>query len=281
VISDPSAIIVGDFNRDTKTDLAVANATPGAVSVLTNICSAVSAAVVSTSAASFSAASVSPESIVAAFGTNMATSTLVAGTVPLPTRLGGTTVIMVDENGVERVAPLFFVSAGQINYLVPPGMPLGRATVKAISGNGTIGLAEVTITQTAPGLFAANSDGRGVAAAFVIRVKTSGAQIFEQVAQFDVAQNKYVARPIVFGSEGDRIFLVLFGTGFRFASSPANVRVSLNGTNVPVLFAGAQPDFVGLDQVNLEIPRELPRGEISIVLTVDGRSANTLTITTQ
>src|SRR6185312_15416405 len=97
-------------------------------------------AVVSTSAASFSAASVSPESIVAAFGINLATSTLVAGTVPLPTKLAGTTLVTVDVTGVERLAPLFFVSAGQINYLVPPGMALGRGLVKAVSGNGTIGL---------------------------------------------------------------------------------------------------------------------------------------------
>jgi uncharacterized protein (TIGR03437 family) len=209
----------------------------------------------------------------------MATSTLVAGTVPLPTRLGGTTVTVIDENGVERLSPLFFVSSGQVNYLVPTGTPLGRASVKVVSGNGTISLGDVTITQTAPALFAANSDGKGVAAAIVIRVKTNGAQTVEQVARFDAAQGKFVANPIIFGSEGDRIFLVLFGTGFRF--SAANVRVALNGTNVPLLFAGAQPDFVGLDQTNLEVPRELPRGEVSIVLTVDGRSANTLTITTQ
>jgi len=45
----------------------------------------------------------------------------VAATVPLPTTLAGTTVRVRDSAGVERLGPLFFVSAGQINYQLPPG----------------------------------------------------------------------------------------------------------------------------------------------------------------
>jgi uncharacterized protein (TIGR03437 family) len=45
------------------------------------------------------------------------------------------------------------------------------------------------------------------------------------------------------------------------------------------LFAGPQGQFPGLDQVNLSLPQTLhTRGEIDVVLTVDGQVANTVRI---
>jgi uncharacterized protein (TIGR03437 family) len=49
--------------------------------------------------------------------------------------------------------------------------------------------------------------------------------------------------------------------------------------DAPVLFAGAQSQFAGLDQANLQISESLRgRGEVAIVLTVDGQTSNTTTI---
>lgn len=74
--------------------------------------------VTSVSAASFDKnALVAPESIVAAFGTDLATTVLSATTQPLPTSLAGTTVKVKDSANVERLAQLFFVSPGQVNYM--------------------------------------------------------------------------------------------------------------------------------------------------------------------
>jgi len=42
-----------------------------------------------------------------------------------------------------------------------------------------------------------------------------------------------------------------------------------------VLFADAAPGFVGLDQVNVRLSRALAgRGEVDVLLSVDGRAAN-------
>src|SRR5207244_5258607 len=71
--------------------------------------------VASVSAASFKLPPIASESIIAAFGSGMATETQIATTTPLPTSLAGTTVKFRDSAGVERLAPLFFVSSGQIN----------------------------------------------------------------------------------------------------------------------------------------------------------------------
>ena len=71
--------------------------------------------------------------------------------------------------------------------------------------------------------------------------------------------------------------MLLYGTGFRHHSGLNNVNVTINGANAEVLFAGAQGEFVGLDQCNVRLAASLAgSGEISIALTVDGKSSNTV-----
>jgi uncharacterized protein (TIGR03437 family) len=229
------------------------------------------------SAASFTGTSVASESIVAAFGAALATRTEVASTVPLPTVLAGTTVRVRDSAGVERLASLFFVSAGQINYAIPMGAALGMSTITITSGDGAVSTATVTIERVAPGLFAANSTGQGVAAAQVVRVKADGTQITEQVAVFDSASGQFIAAPIDFGPPGEELFLVLFGTGIRGRSNLVGVQLTVGGTSLEALFAGDQGSFIGLDQINARLLRSLAgRGQVNVVLLVDGKPANTL-----
>ncbi|MFN7622768.1 MAG: hypothetical protein ACK5RS_06430, partial [Acidobacteriota bacterium] len=64
---------------------------------------------VNVSAASYGNAALAPESIVAAFGTGLATATQAASDLPLPTTLAGTTVRVRDSANNEYLAPLFFV----------------------------------------------------------------------------------------------------------------------------------------------------------------------------
>ncbi|MEP7342177.1 MAG: SBBP repeat-containing protein [Acidobacteriota bacterium] len=235
--------------------------------------------VLSVSAASFTGASLASDSIVAAFGTGLATEIQAATSNPLPTTLAGTTVRVRDSAGLERAAPLFFVSPTQINYLIPSGMANGTATVTVINSNGDISSATMQIQNVAPGLFTADASGRGVAAAVVLRVKANGTQSYEPVAQFDPAQSKVVAVPIDLGAETDRVFLITYGTGLRYRNSLSTVSAKLGGTDTQVLFAGAQSDFAGLDQINVQLPRSLAgRGDVDVVLTVDGKVANTVNV---
>ncbi|MGE0127072.1 MAG: choice-of-anchor D domain-containing protein [Blastocatellales bacterium] len=233
----------------------------------------------SVSAASFSDLSLAPEAIAAAFGTGLATATSAASTIPLPTSLAGTTVKVRDSAGNERLAPLFFVSPNQINYQIPPGTIAGAATVTVTSGDGALSTGDVSIAETAPGLFAANANGQGAAAATVLRVRADGSRSFEPVAVFDPARNLFVATPIDLGPDSDQLFLILFGTGWRFRSSLPAVTCGIGGVNSEVLFAGAQGDFVGLDQMNVRLARSLAgRGEVDVVVIVDGKPANTVRI---
>jgi uncharacterized protein (TIGR03437 family) len=61
----------------------------------------------------------------------------------------------------------------------------------------------------------------------------------------------------------------------RFRGALETVKSKVGEVDAPVAFAGAQGSFVGLDQVNLLLPRALAgRGEVNVPLTVDGKSAN-------
>lgn len=226
------------------------------------------------SSASLRAEAVAPDSLVSAWGTNFSAYPMFAAGPP-PGTLNGTSVRVKDNACVERLAPLFFVSPTQINYLLPAETAPGAATVSVFNEAGAISIASIQISKIAPGLFSANANGQGVAAASVLRIKANGQQQFEKAVQFDVAQNRYVALPIDLSIPGDQVFLLLFGTGLRHRNSLGSVTATIAGTPVEVLYAGAQGDFVGLDQVNLRLPQSLAgRGEVNVVLIVDGRAGN-------
>lgn len=235
--------------------------------------------VTSVSAASYSSTALASEAIVTAFGSNLATATQAATTLPPPTSLAGTTVLVQAGAGMERLAPLFFVSPTQVNYQIPAGMVADEATIVITSGDGSAAMETKQIAAVAPGLFSANASGQGVAAAVAFRVKADGGQSYEPVARFDTAQNKFVSVPIDLAPEPDQVFLILFGTGIRGRSVLSAVTANIGGINSGVLFAGPQSGFVGLDQVNLRLPRSLAgRGEVDIALTADSKTANVVTV---
>ena len=233
------------------------------------------------SAASFTSGSVAPEEIVAIFGGNLANGILIASSTPLPTSLLGTTVKVKDSMNTEAAAPLFFVSPDQINCLIPAGLAVGKATITVTNALNVSVSATVLIEKTAPGLFSANASGKDVAAAVLLRAKANGVQTYEPVAQF--SQGKFVPLPIDFGPDAgaasDQLFLLLFGSGWRGRSSQQAVKAQIGTISIPVQYAGIQGDFVGEDQINLQLPRTLAgKGEQVVTITVDGQLANLVTV---
>ncbi|MFN7945645.1 MAG: Ig-like domain-containing protein [Blastocatellia bacterium] len=239
---------------------------------------------VTVSAASYESAAIAPDAIVAAFGTKLATGVFAAedadqatAGLQLPTSLGGTTVRV---NG--QAAGLFFVSPNQVNYVIPTGTVSGTATVQITSGDGTVSTGTVQIAQVAPGIFSGNADGQGVPAAYLVRVRADGSLSNESVSQ--LSNGRQVTKPIDLGPEGEHVFLVLFASGISHASDPnsdnnlsENIRVVLGGSEVAPAFAGRQGYFVGLDQINVEIPRSLiGRGRVSLAIAATGFSSSRL-----
>src|SRR5262245_9679058 len=218
------------------------------------------------SAASFQQGAAA-EAIGAMFGTRLATQTGFANALPLPTSISGTSVLV---NGI--ASPLFFVSAGQVNYQLNKELSTGAiASVVTVAGDGMVSQGQIQILTEAPGIFTANATGKGGPAAV---------WTLDGISFFAVSNPDGSPRPLPAGS-----IVVLFGTGIRNtpASNPTDgngvaesLRVNLGGAIVTPAFAGPQGGFVGLDQINMPIPASLAgTGRIDAVLIVNGRAANT------
>lgn len=223
-----------------------------------------------------------PLSLVTIFGSGLATRTEAAASQPLPFMLGGTTVKAYFPGYLGAECPLIFVSPGQINLLVPYYSEfVANVLLEIQSESGAISHSLLAVTRVFPGLFSANADGRGVAAAQTLRVKADGSQVWEDVFVTEPSGRR-VARPIDLGPAGEQVFLILYGTGFRGAAGavPNEIQAEIGGEPCGILYAGAQNALAGLDQVNLRLPNSLRgRGEVPVKLTVLGREANAVTVT--
>ncbi len=228
-------------------------------------------------AASFATAPVSRDSIASLFGGPFSAVIASAPATPLPTALEGFSATLVDTSGAELQCPLFFISAAQVNLHVPAAALSGAAVLRVRRIDGTPGSLNITIASTAPGLFAANSDGRGVGAIIAVRVARDNTQSLLPVFTFDAAAGRFIAAPLDLATAEDRVYFSLYGTGLRYARS---VTVTVGGQAVPVISAGAQSQFVGLDQVNIgPLPRSLAgAGEVAVRLEADGTAANEVTV---
>jgi uncharacterized protein (TIGR03437 family) len=90
------------------------------------------------------------------------------------------------------------------------------------------------------------------------------------------------AVPIVWNNATEQLFLNLYCTGARGFSSLSNISVMIGGAAQTVSGAAAQSQFAGLDQINVLLNRNLAgRGNVDLVLTVDGQVANTVTLNFQ
>jgi uncharacterized protein (TIGR03437 family) len=224
---------------------------------------------------------VAPASLAVAFGSNLAIATRSANSNPLPLSIAGTAIAIVDGTGTQRLAPLLYISPTQINFQIPPGTQLGPASLTLINGLGDTVTTTINIQPVAPALFTADGTGTGLPNGFALRVRADGTSVSEPIAQFDPAQGIFVPVPINLGPPSDQVILVLFGTGFRFRNQLPTV--TIGGVACQVAYAGPQGDapFV-FDQLNVFLDRNLGgRGMVNIAMTVDGQSANTVSIAIQ
>ena len=199
-------------------------------------------------AATFLPSSLAPGEIVSIFGSKLGPSEPTVSTLDpvsnkIPTTLAGTTVTF---DGVP--APLYFVSNSQVNLQVPFEVA-NRTSARMVVNVGGQSPAELTvpITEAAPGVF--TIDGARAAA---------------------VNQDSTLNTPDNPASVGSVVQLYLTGQGLlnpkveTGAAAPLEppfpkpvlpVAVTIDALDAKVLFAGLAPGFVGLTQINVEIPR--------------------------
>jgi uncharacterized protein (TIGR03437 family) len=221
--------------------------------------------VVSASAASYSVSAIAGKAIVSAFGTNLSTGTQIAPAIPLPTLIAGTTITVQDFNGVERLAPLYFVSPLQINYQVPAGTASGPALIKVTNGNNQTTVGATIVANSAPSIFTLDQSGKGAAVA-LDAFNFSG-------APFNATR-----------TDGQPNVIAIYGTGLGDdatdidGNANSSVQAAIGGQTARVLYAGRAPGFVGLNQLNVEFPAGISSGIHNLVVSRNGVSSNTVTI---
>ena len=220
---------------------------------------------------------IAPGGIASVFGGALSASSQSATNYPLPRSLGASS-LMLDEFS----APLFFASPTQLNFQVPwelAGRNVVRATV--LNGAAISNVVSVSLGTYSPGLFTVGGTRQG-------------AVLISGTASLAAPTDSYVgARPVGRG-EYVSIFCAGLGpvtntptSGDAAKENPLSATtlypaVSIGGIAASVSFAGLAPGFVGLYQVNVQVPAAAPTGNtIALLLTVGGVTSNTVTIAIQ
>jgi uncharacterized protein (TIGR03437 family) len=180
-----------------------------------------------------------------------------------------------DAGGLEQSASILYRSAKQLNFVVPERIATGRAEFTVLQGSQKALRGIAQIRPVAPALFSMNGTGSGVAAALAIR---ANGQTQTAVPVFSCGSDNCTAVPLDLAA-GGQVYVSLYGTGIRGAGSSGNVLVTVNGIGVPVQYAGAQPAFVGLDQINIALPPLLRgAGTVDVVVQAGGVASNAVKI---
>ena len=221
-------------------------------------------------AASYRSSRIVPGALVSIFVSGFTTQSALAASLPLPVELAGASVLF---NGI--AAPLVYAGPGQINAQVPWELTGSSASVVVRAGGTMSPVVSVRLAPADPGIFTLDSSGLG---AGILTDALSGALIT-------------FTQPIRRGQ-----YATLYGTGFGPVSpAPASgaapeglahtatvPEVRVGGLPARVLFSGLAPGFVGLNQINIEIPREAPVGTtVPLTVSVGSATSNPVTLAIQ
>jgi uncharacterized protein (TIGR03437 family) len=213
---------------------------------------------------------VSPGGLMSLYGTSLQGATSLgagnAAAEPLPITLSGTQVLV---NGAP--APLLYVSPGQINCQAPYETPVGTPVQVVVVANGVSSLpVMVTFTSYAPTVFlyprtASSTDPVITHADNSLVTPTSPAQPGQVLTIWATGAGKINNQP-------------LDGAGAPtspLATTVDTPTVTVGGIAGTVQFSGLAPGFVGLLQINVQLPATLPTGtgtppSLPVVITFPG-----------
>lgn len=231
------------------------------------------------SAAVAGSVQISPGTWVTIFGDRLANSTASPSGAFPPSLVG--TAVMIGATAL----PLDFVSAAQVNALLPFSLTPNSVVSLAVERSGTISVPiDVTIADVGPAIFSTNGDGTGQGAVVV----ASSGVLAAPVGAFPGSQP--VAR-------GD--FLAIYCTGLGavnntpadgapapssppLATTLATPSVTIGGIPAAVSYSGLAPGLVGLYQVNVQVPANAPIGNaVNLAILVGSLISNTVTVAVQ
>lgn len=220
------------------------------------------------SAATFTGGPVAPGLLVTIFGSGIGPATLTTAQVTsagaLATTLADTRVLF---DGV--AAPLVYVSATQLSAIVPYGVAGKTTTSLQVEYRGVrTNSVPLRVTETAPGLFTANSSGKGPGAILnadnSVNTASNAAPVGGIVILYGTGEG--VTDP---GSQDGLLATAVYPK----PRQPVTVRIG--GKDAEVLYAGAAPGLVaGVFQINVRIPEGVAPGPQPVVVQIGTASSS-------
>ena len=221
-----------------------------------------------------------PGALVSIFGQNLSTQVAGASGIPLPTSLARTEVLI---NNLR--APLIYVSPGQINAQVPfaPAIALGNAydVVVRAQGLGDSSPEGLRVEATAPGIFTVPAGGTGQGAILIANTNRLAMPARPDVPSEPAPRGGYVSIYCTgLGATEPAVESGRAGpTSEPLARVKTPVSVTIGGQSATVAFAGMAPGFVGLYQVDAQVPAGVTPGiAVAVAITQAATRSNTVTI---
>ena len=215
-----------------------------------------------------SVAPVAPGSLASIYGI-FPVGVAVATTTPWPTILSG---LSVHFNGTP--APIYYASPTQINVQIPWEMVgLTRASVTATVGSESSSPQTVTLASFAPGIFAINTQAQGA-----IVDALSGSLISSSNPAS--AGATYLAIYCTgLGSVANQPETGVAASTTQLSATVGTPSVTIGGVPAIALFAGLAPTFIGLYQINVQVPATTSPGNVvPVVVSIGGNTSNTVTV---
>jgi uncharacterized protein (TIGR03437 family) len=208
---------------------------------------------------------VAPGSLVSIYGQWLAAETCSPGVLPLPSSLGGASVTVSG-----KAVPLVYVSPTQVNAQIPSDTAVGTAAVRATCGGLLSDPINFDVTASAPSIFTVGQ-GRGAVLNqdYSLNTPNNAAARGSAVIIYATGQGT-VAPPAPDGQAASTAPL---------STTPSNPTVTVGGVSAQVLFSGLAPGFVGLWQINAEVPATAPTGgSVSLRVTMGDMVSDGVTI---
>ena len=218
------------------------------------------------SSASYSPNRIASGGFISLFGAGLSTLTMNG---PISSSLAGVTLTVICANQAKYEGQLFYISPTQVNALLPT-IPAGPATIVITSPvNKTTD--NIVINAVSPEFYTVNQQGTGQAAGVL---QTNLGTQAESQTVFSIL-NELI--PVEF-KPGDN-FLLLFGSGIRGQNPAIPDYALIGGQSFPIIYAGDQLQYEGLDQVTIPVPTSLKgRGVLDVQVVIDGIPANLVSI---
>ncbi|HEV2448006.1 MAG TPA: hypothetical protein VGS58_18880, partial [Candidatus Sulfopaludibacter sp.] len=218
-------------------------------------------------------------------GSNLSASGFTQLSFPLPTTSGGVKITFTPASGgsgTDAYLVYLYNQSGvnQLAAVLPSTVATGNYNVTVTNNGAASTPFSVTVVQRKLGLITQDSTGTGLA---VVQNYISATQL--DVDRFTTGSISGITiSPAIPGqvliawatgmgpvSGGDNTA----SPGFDFTKNGVNVQVIVGGMSIAPLYAGRAPGLAGADQINFQLPSNIPTGcAVSFQVSVNGTLSN-------